>query len=110
MWTHAGEFVRRGSRNFWWKDDMDEEKLGRGLRAAVHMQENSFTNSDECQVNLFSFIADPVGTSCSIYRRDISVDFIYGLEGLFILMHVNITRNRHHLNNFKNELISGPNK
>jgi hypothetical protein len=29
---------RRGSRNFWWGDDMDEEKIGRGLGAAVGPQ------------------------------------------------------------------------
>jgi hypothetical protein len=23
--------IRRGSRNFWWGDDMDDEKIGRGL-------------------------------------------------------------------------------
>jgi hypothetical protein len=31
-------FGRRGSRNFWWGDDMDEEKIGRGLGAAVGPQ------------------------------------------------------------------------
>jgi hypothetical protein len=30
--------LRRGSRNFWWGDDMDEEKIGRGLGAAVGPQ------------------------------------------------------------------------
>jgi hypothetical protein len=30
---------RRGSRNFWWGgDDMEEEKIGRGLGAAVGPQ------------------------------------------------------------------------
>jgi hypothetical protein len=29
---------RHGSRNFWWGDDMDEEKIGRGLGAAVGPQ------------------------------------------------------------------------
>jgi hypothetical protein len=35
-------YDRRGSRNFWWRknrtDDMDEEKIGRGLGAAVGPQ------------------------------------------------------------------------
>jgi hypothetical protein len=30
---------RRGSRNFWWGDDMDEEKIGGGLGAAVGPQQ-----------------------------------------------------------------------
>jgi hypothetical protein len=29
---------RRGSRNFWWGDHIDEEKIGRGLGAAVGPQ------------------------------------------------------------------------
>jgi hypothetical protein len=29
---------RRGSRNFWWGDDVDEEKIGSDLGAAVGPQ------------------------------------------------------------------------
>jgi phage gp46-like protein len=34
---------RRGSRNFWWGDDMDEEKIGRGLGAAVGLKVTLFS-------------------------------------------------------------------
>jgi hypothetical protein len=35
FWPKLTDSRRRGSRNFWWGDDMDEEKIGRGLGAAV---------------------------------------------------------------------------
>jgi hypothetical protein len=38
VFIRRGRRVRRGSRNFWWGDDMDEEKIGRGLGAAVGPQ------------------------------------------------------------------------
>jgi hypothetical protein len=36
--TTARPPLRRGSRNFWWGDDMDEEKTFLGLGAAVGPQ------------------------------------------------------------------------
>jgi hypothetical protein len=37
-WPEMLAKIRRGSRNFWWGHDMDEEKIGRGLGAAVDPQ------------------------------------------------------------------------